>query len=341
MDVALTDNGGRAAAARTGGVPVVPWAIVLAVFWTLVAVLSLAWNIVQVRELVLEQARVELRANFFKDWAFRNWASRHGGVYVPVTPESPVDPYGANFPERDVRTPSGRVLTLINPALMVRQFNELAAEPHRVRGHLSGLRPINPQNRPDPWEAKALAQFQQGVEEVTGIAEIDAAPYLRLIRPMKMGGKCLACHIQQGYREGDLAGGVSVSVPLAPLNAAADRRVSALAAGHGGLWLFGLVGIGAAAASCGAGSTRTALSTMRWKSTRSARAQSSTPRSTASSRSMPETRSSTGISRPSRRSAGRAPRCWAALFRKPSSRSASASSTKPACSAAWRTMRQY
>ena len=247
MDVALTDNGGRAAAIRTGGVPVVPWAIVLAAFWTLVAVLSLAWNIVQVRELVLEQARVELRANFFKDWAFRNWASRHGGVYVPVTPESPVDPYGANFPERDVRTPSGRVLTLINPALMVRQFNELAAEPHRVRGHLSGLRPINPQNRPDPWEAKALAQFQQGVEEVTGIAEIDAAPYLRLIRPMKMGGKCLACHIQQGYREGDLAGGVSVSVPLAPLNAAADRRVSALAAGHGGLWLFGLVGIGAAA----------------------------------------------------------------------------------------------
>ncbi|MCD6705812.1 MAG: diguanylate cyclase, partial [Thiobacillus sp.] len=247
MDVALTDNGSRAAAARTGGVPVVPWAIVLAVFWTLVAVLSLAWNIVQVRELVLEQARVELRANFFKDRAFRNWASRHGGVYVPVTPDNPVDPYGANFPERDVRTPSGRLLTLINPALMVRQFNELAAESHRVRSHLSGLRPINPQNRPDPWEMKALAQFQQGVEEVTGIAEIDAAPYLRLIRPMRMGGKCLACHIQQGYREGDLAGGVSVSVPLAPLNAAADRRVSALASGHGGLWLFGLIGIGAAA----------------------------------------------------------------------------------------------
>lgn len=71
MDVAVTDNGSRAAAARTGGVPVVPWAIMLAVFWTLVAVLSLAWNIVQVRELVLEQARVELRANFFKDRARR------------------------------------------------------------------------------------------------------------------------------------------------------------------------------------------------------------------------------------------------------------------------------
>ncbi len=64
---------------------------------------------------------------------------------------------------------------------------------------------------------------------------------------MMMGQKCLACHVQQGYQEGDLAGGVSVSVPLAPLNAAADRRISGLALGHGVLWLFGVIGIGVSA----------------------------------------------------------------------------------------------
>jgi len=247
MDVQVSDNGRCNAAAPTTRVPVVSWAIMLAVFWTAVAVLSLIWNVTQVRELVLEQARIELRANFFKDLAFRNWASKHGGVYVPVTQETPPDPYVANMPERDVRTPSGRMLTLINPALMVRQFNEFASESSGARGHLSGLKPINPKNHPDPWEAKALAQFHQGAEEVTGIAEVDGSPYLRLIRPMRMGKKCLACHLQQGYKENDLAGGVSVSVPLAPLNAAADRRISALALGHGGLWLFGLIGVGAGA----------------------------------------------------------------------------------------------
>jgi diguanylate cyclase (GGDEF)-like protein/PAS domain S-box-containing protein len=246
----MTEQGARSESlAETGrvDVPVSSWAIMLILFWTVAVAVSLVWNIRQVRELVLEQAQIELRANFFKDLAFRNWATRHGGVYVPVTPETSPDPYVANMPERDVLTPSGRVLTLINPALMVRQFNELATESNGSRGKLVGLKPINPMNHSDLWEAQALVQFSRGVEEVTGISEIEGRPYLRLIRPMKMGHKCLDCHVQQGYEEGDLAGGVSVSVPLAPLNAAADGRISGLALGHAGLWLFGLVGIGVSA----------------------------------------------------------------------------------------------
>ena len=234
------DKGSRAAVVST-------WSIMLAIFWTGAIVASLVWNIAQVRELVLEQAQIELRANLHKDLVFRNWATRHGGVYVPVTPQTQPDPYVANMPERDVLTPSGRLLTLINPALMVRQFNELATESYGARGHLSSLNPINPLNLPDAWEAEALVKFSTGIEEVTGIARIEGEPYLRLIRPMIMGQACLACHIQQGYQEGDLAGGVSVSVPLAPLNAAADRRINGLALGHGGLWLLGVIGIGVSA----------------------------------------------------------------------------------------------
>lgn len=92
MDVRVEDGSSRTPVARAIGVPVSSWAIVLAVFWTVMAVMSLLWNVAQVRELVLEQAQIELRANFFKDLAFRNWATRHGGVYVPVTPESPPIP---------------------------------------------------------------------------------------------------------------------------------------------------------------------------------------------------------------------------------------------------------
>ncbi len=237
----------QAAVMRAKGVPVSTWAIVLAVFWSGATLVSLVWNITQVRDLVLEQARVELRANFFKDQSFRNWATRHGGVYVPVTPETRPDPYVAGMPERDVHTPSGRLLTLINPALMVRQFNELTETSSGARSHLSGLKPINPKNSPDSWEARALAELRQGVEEVTGIDEIGEEPFLRLIRPMKMGQKCLPCHVQQGYRVGDLAGGVSVSVPLAPLHAAADTRIRSLVLGHGTLWVFGILGIGVTA----------------------------------------------------------------------------------------------
>ncbi len=234
----------KADSAHYAGVPVSTLAVGLVLFWSLAVLASLVWNVHQVRNLVLEQASIELRANFFKDLTFRRWASQHGGVYVPVTEHIQPDPYIDYIPERDVRTPSGRLLTLINPALMVRQFNELAQETYGARGHLSGIDPINPDNRADPWEARALERFQQGEEEVSGISDLDGAPYLRLIRPMIMADNCLACHHQQGYQEGDLAGGISVSVPLAPLYQTADRRIHSLASAHGLLWLLGLSGIG-------------------------------------------------------------------------------------------------
>lgn len=244
MEALQNTSDHRVAPARAVRVPVSSWAIVLALFWCAVVAVSVGWNVSQVRELVLEQARIELRANYFKDLSFRNWATRHGGVYVPVTADTQPDPYVAGMPERDIRTPSGRVLTLINPALMVRQFNELAKADSGAQAHLSSLKPLNPGNRPDAWEATALAQFVTGTEEVTGIADIDGQPYLRLIRPMKMDDKCLACHTRQGYRIGDVAGGVSVSVPLAPLQRAGDARIRSLVLWHGVLGLLGVGGIG-------------------------------------------------------------------------------------------------
>jgi hypothetical protein len=102
------------------------WGIVLALVWSMVVLISYFWNAHQAHSLLLDQARAELRANFFKDLTFCRWASRQGGVYVPVTETQQPDPYVDFLPERDVTTPSGRHLTLIDPALMMKQFNELS-----------------------------------------------------------------------------------------------------------------------------------------------------------------------------------------------------------------------
>ncbi len=90
-----------------------------------------------------------------------------------------------------------------------------------------------------------------GAEEVTEISPINGAPYLRLIRPMVMAEACLDCHKQQGYRAGEQGGGVSVSVPLAPLEAAEKERMVSVGLGHGILWLLGLSGIGFGARQLG------------------------------------------------------------------------------------------
>jgi diguanylate cyclase (GGDEF)-like protein/PAS domain S-box-containing protein len=126
---------------------------------------------------------------------------------------------------------------------MVRQFNDLAREKYAIEGRISGLKPLNPINAADEWEALAYEQFKQGAEEVTAITTLADAPYLRLIRPMFMAAPCLKCHAQQGYQEGELSGGVSVSIPLAPIEQMREERMFTLKGGHFLIWLFGLAGI--------------------------------------------------------------------------------------------------
>ena len=127
---------------------------------------------------------------------------------------------------------------------MVRQVNALADATRGSRGHLTSLNPIRPENAPDAWEAAALRSFEQGVQEVSSVEKMGDGEYLRLMRPFVTERGCLKCHAAQGYKEGDIRGGVSVSVPMAALHAIEGPMTANLALAHVGLWLVGLVGIG-------------------------------------------------------------------------------------------------
>jgi signal transduction histidine kinase len=215
---------------------------ILAAVWTVIAATSLVWNVIQVRRNTLEAARIQARVAFEKDVIYRRWNAKHGGVYAPVTEETQPNPY-LDVPERNVTTPLGRPLTLINPAYMTRQVHELAAEQYGVRGHITSLNPIRPQNVPDPWETEALQAFEHGKTEASSVAKMEGEEYLRLMRPLITEKGCLKCHAAQGYQEGDIRGGISVSVPMEPLLAISRMQVLTLALGHVLLWLMGLAGV--------------------------------------------------------------------------------------------------
>ena len=216
---------------------------VLAVMWTVVVAASLVWNVVQVRHNTLEAARIQARAAHGKDVIYRRWNAGHGGVYAPVTEVTKPNPYLSDVPERDMTTPLGKLLTLINPAYMTRQVHELAEEEYGVRGRITSLNPIRPENAPDPWETGALQAFERGETETSSEKKMEGEEYMRLMRPLITEKGCLECHAVQGYQEGDIRGGISVSIPMEPLWAVARMQVLTLAVGHILLWLMGLGGI--------------------------------------------------------------------------------------------------
>jgi len=211
--------------------------------WTVVVVTLLFWDIYRVKESAEAQALNEARANFKKDMAFRYWTATHGGVYVPVDDRTPPNPYLAHVPERDITTPSGTKLTLMNPAYVMRQVNDYFMEVYGVAGHLTSLKLLNPNNTPDDWERAALESFEMGVDEAFAVVEIKGEPHLRFMRPNIVEKACLKCHGHQGYEVGDVRGGVSVSIPLTQYENYKWHEYYDHFAANGILWLFGLLGV--------------------------------------------------------------------------------------------------
>ena len=181
--------------------------------------------------------------SFQKDLVYRKWAALHGGVYVPTSDHAHPNPYLANIPDRDVETTSGKKLTLINPAYMTRQVHELGMKEYGLIGHITSLNPLRPENAPDEWERRALLDFQNGSKDVWSVEQMGDRKYFRYMSPMLVESSCIKCHGHQGYKEGDLRGGISVSVPWDSFEVPLKTHLKHVIAIYGLIWLVGILGI--------------------------------------------------------------------------------------------------
>ncbi len=214
--------------------------------WSIATGVALMWNIVQNKEEGLRIVRQVAKSHFDKDVLYREWNALHGGVYAPVTDTTKPNPYLdiTLVPERDITTPGGRKLTLINPAYMTRQSHELALKKYEIKGHITSLTPIRPENAPDEWEKRALEAFEQGENEFSEVITIEHKEHMRFMRPLFTKKGCLKCHAQQGYKEGDIRGGISITVPMDEFSASTSQHLNTIWLGYLFLWLLGVCGIG-------------------------------------------------------------------------------------------------
>ncbi len=185
--------------------------IVIITAWAILILVSLWWNISSIRKNTLLLAENKGQGFFDEIETTRLWNAKHGGVYVPINEETQPNPY-LNIPNRDVETNAGQKLTKVNPAFMSRQIADISETRNDIRYHITSLKPIRPENKADNWETIALKEFDKNIPKKLSLVKNDSTFAFRFMAPLFVKNECLKCHEKQGYKVGDIRGGISITM---------------------------------------------------------------------------------------------------------------------------------
>jgi hypothetical protein len=173
--------------------------------------------------------------------AFGKWVSQYGRVWVKdnadtrylsqvsftETPSDGSSPHSSNFFSK-------------NPALAQREFSEVVAKsPARAKFRMTSDNWMNELNKPDEFEAEAIAAIKKG--SLSEYITVRDGSY-RYARKIVHAETCIACHgsaeaapkdvterygVERGYgfKAGDVAGVISVTLPAEPLLAASLKVI--------------------------------------------------------------------------------------------------------------------
>jgi len=179
---------------------------------------------------LLVDSLTENARNFYKQIVVtRAWVARHGGVYLKKQPGVEVNPF---LPKPVLTTAAGDSLVLRNPALVTRELSDLSESMgERFKFHLTSLKPLNPQNIPNDFEKEALLAIQGGDQnhlspygEFTKVEVVKGKRYFRYFAPLYTEESCISCHGKQGYRVGDVRGGISIIIPTEQVDRARQQN---------------------------------------------------------------------------------------------------------------------
>jgi len=161
-------------------------------------------NAMLVKNIILERGQ----SMFQQIVLTRRWAAEYGGVYVRKSAGVQSNPW---LIDPDLEAADGSMLTLRNPALITREISEIASRQEGYRFRITSLKPLNPGNAPDDFERRSLEAFETGATEAWETADGLSGKEFRYMGALKTEESCLTCHAVQGYRVGDVRGGISVS----------------------------------------------------------------------------------------------------------------------------------
>lgn len=191
----------------------------LFIVWTflLLTILFLLFQIERKRtesaDLLKQSLLQEATAHFKNILDTRKWNAAHDGVFVRDNGTIQPNPY---LQDNIIKTDDNQTLIKINPAWMTRQISEIANKDNNYYYKITSLNPINPHNRADAFEKKALEFFEKNrdTEFYYSLSKKqDGKNQFNFMGSLKVTQNCMQCHEYQGYNLGDIRGGIRVSVP--------------------------------------------------------------------------------------------------------------------------------
>lgn len=182
----------------------------------------------------MRMAKLEARTSFDKDLMYREWVSQQGGVYVKKQADS-----DTTFTPGGIDSESE--YQLISPEKLARMVYEIADKSYEVRNHITSLQPMYMGNAPDDWEKQALHRLEAGDSEAFDIQRVGNRKIFRFMGKLVTEPSCLPCHGTQGFKVGDVRGGISITIPFEPYDKIYHGHAKLVLAAIGIIWLAGIV----------------------------------------------------------------------------------------------------
>ena len=135
----------------------------------------------------------------------RHWNAQFDGVYVKTDKIEPNPYLEPNF----IKSKDDETLVWINPAFMTRQISDIASKRDGFKLKITSNKLINKNNIPDEFEKSILDKFDEN-PNVPYYWNIKDSTF-RFVGALQTKESCLKCHSKQGYKVGDVRGGISVT----------------------------------------------------------------------------------------------------------------------------------
>jgi PAS domain S-box-containing protein len=220
-------------------------ALIAALGWSLIVLLSLWMQRGQIDSTAMALARIDALANLKKDMAIRKWAASVGGVFINedrVSDLSTLQEQERLSGVKENGTPF-KLITL-TPIHILQAIQAISNQEYGVRERLTSQQLHNRANAPDEWEVKALKSLEAGAPiAAETLPTKNGHGLMRLMIPMRMDKECLECHRDTLVPVGGLRGGAAISIDLNTYRSAQEPTWLAIQYWHLGIWLLGLTGI--------------------------------------------------------------------------------------------------